>query len=117
MKNKTDLSFSFTQSDLVVSGVAIKKGEDIVASFKLEAKGNSINSQTDPEYYSIELRMVFKPAEKELYAIFDDVFWKIRQKQVCVCKGGISFFPLENLSQRYEKSNRGSKRNVEKKPT
>ena len=32
-------------------------------------------------------------------------------------KGGISFFPLENLSQRYEKSNRGSKRNVEKKPT
>ena len=91
MKNKNNFSFSFIKSDFVISGVAIKKGKGIVASFKLEAKGNSICSKTDQECHNIELKMIFIRAGKELYTIFDDVFEKYDKNKFMSVKEGYLF--------------------------
>jgi len=88
LKNKSSLRFSFLQSEFIISGVALKKGKGIVASFKLEAKGSSSYSQTDPEYYIIELKMVFRPSGKELCTIFDGVFARYDKCKYTVVKKG-----------------------------
>jgi hypothetical protein len=91
LKNKKSLSFSFTQSNSVISGVALKKEKGIVASFKLEAKANSSYPKTDQECHNIELKMVFKPAGKKLCTIFDDVFEKYDKNKFTVEKEGYLF--------------------------
>jgi len=91
LKNKRSLSFSFTQSNSVISGVAIKKEKGIVASFKLEAKGNSSYPKKDQECCNIELKIVFKPVGKEVYTVFDNVFEKYGKNKFTVEKEGYLF--------------------------
>lgn len=91
LKNKANLRVSFVQSSLIISGVATKEGKGIVASFKLEAKGGGSPSQKDPEYYDVELKIVFKPEGNELCTIFSDSLAKYDESKYTIVKNGYCF--------------------------
>jgi len=49
MKKEEEIKFCFIQSPFgVISGVAFREGEGIVASFKLEVKEDNIISEANP---------------------------------------------------------------------
>lgn len=73
LKSKGSLRFNFIQSRFgVISGVAYREGEGIVASFKLQVRENGVYSGADPRDI-VELKMVFGPSGREVRDIFDDV--------------------------------------------
>ena len=90
MKNKGSLKY-LIQSDFgVISGIAYKEEEGIVASFKLQVEENSIYSETDPKN-SIRLKMAFKQSGRKDHNIFDEIFARYEKSDCTVVKEGYVF--------------------------
>ena len=76
MTKGEEIKFYFIQSPLgVISGVAFREGEGIIASFKLEIKEDNINSEANP-HNSMTLKTVFKPSGKRAYDILNQIISK-----------------------------------------
>ena len=89
MKKEEEIKFCFIQSPFsVISGVAFREGEGIVASFKLEVKEDNILSEADP-HNTMTLKTVFKPLGKGAYDILNQIISKygIREKCTIIQEG------------------------------
>lgn len=80
MEDKANLRFRFTQSPSgVISGIALEKDGDIVASFKLEV-GRGIVYMHGKPWSSVILTMVCRAQGAEVYNAFDVILSKYGER-------------------------------------
>lgn len=90
MRNKGNLKYLIQSHFGVISGIAYKEEEGIVASFKLQVEENSIYSRKDPKN-SIKLKMVLKKSGTKVHNIFDEIFARYEKSDCTVVKEGYVF--------------------------
>lgn len=80
MGDKGDLRFRFTQSPSgVISGIALEKDGDIVASFKLEVGRGTVCIHREP-WSSVILTMVCRAQGAKVYDVFDMILSKYGER-------------------------------------
>ncbi len=100
MNNKS-IKFNFIQSNPdILSGIALKEGEGIVASFKLK-----IHVDVKPQGV-ITLKFVLKPSGNEVYKIFNKILLKYGEKHIEYMEDGHLFsrwkIPYNKLEEALE---------------
>jgi hypothetical protein len=87
--DKGNLRFRFTQSPSgVISGIALEKDGDIVASFKLEV-GRGIVYMHGKPWSSVILTMVCRAQGAKVYDAFDMILSKYGERDARFQTGGI----------------------------
>ena len=91
-EKEEEIKFCFIQSPFgVISGVAFREREGIVASFKLEVKEDNIHSEADP-HNTMTLKTVFKPSGKRAYDILNQIISKYGEyKKYTIAQEGYIF--------------------------
>ncbi len=73
MRGKTHIKVRFTQSGCVISGIAFKEREGILASFKMNVEGGNLAAYEKPLNTAI-LKVVFNKDKEEAYDFFRRIF-------------------------------------------
>lgn len=80
MEDRCDIRFRFTKSSSgVISGIALDKDEDIVASFKLEVGRDTVYMHGKP-WSSVILTMVCREKGAKVYDVFDRILSKYGER-------------------------------------